>query len=349
MATEEQYMQRCIDLARLGEGDVSPNPMVGCVIVSGGKIIGEGYHRRYGRPHAEVNAIGLVKDQELLKKSTLYVSLEPCSHFGKTPPCTDLIISKKIPGVVIGTIDTSEKVAGKGVEKLIKAGIDVSVGVLEEECRELNKRFFTYHEKKRPYIILKWAQTIDGFIDIDRGEEDFGEPTWITGETALRMGHKIRSAEDAILVGRKTAVKDNPSLKVYNWAGRDPVRVVLDPSLKLPKNLKLFDNSAKTLVFNSIIARTEKNTEYIKIKSGHNLLPEILDELYNRQILSLIVEGGRQLLESFLTGNLWDEIHQFAGNKIFCSGVKAPPVSGVLISEEQFDSDRLKVFRNQGA
>ena len=346
MDTNEKYMNRCLELARLGAGSAAPNPMVGSVIVHNEKIIGEGYHQKHGGPHAEVNAIHSVKDRELLKESTIYVTLEPCAHFGLTPPCSDLIVENRIPNVVIGTIDPFAEVAGKGIEKLKKAGINVTIGILESECRELNKRFFTFHEKKRPYIILKWAQTIDGFIDIDRLEEEFGEPTWITGDLALRLVHKIRSEEDAILVGRNTAEKDNPSLTVRNWKGRNPIRLVVDSKLHLPDNLNLFDRTEKTFVFNVIKEETKGNLAYIKIDDDNNFVSQIVAKLFDLNIQSVIVEGGRQLLESFIESGTWDEAHQFIGNKFFGKGIPAPKITGNAVITERLDSDILHVWRN---
>jgi diaminohydroxyphosphoribosylaminopyrimidine deaminase/5-amino-6-(5-phosphoribosylamino)uracil reductase len=346
MTTDEKYMSRCLELAKLGAGSTAPNPMVGSVIVHNGKIIGEGYHQKHGEPHAEVNAINSVANPKLLPESTIYVTLEPCAHFGLTPPCSDLIVSHRIPRVVIGTIDPFAEVAGRGIEKLERGGVDVTLGVLENECRELNKRFFTFHEKKRPYIILKWAQTVDGFIDIDRTQKEFGEPTWITGDLALRLVHKIRSHESAILVGRKTAEKDNPSLTVRHWSGKNPMRLVLDRKLQLPQSLNLFDQTEKTVVFNSVKNSTDKNIELREIDFNKNIVPQILDELYKLNIQSVIVEGGKQLIESFIDAAIWDEIHLFTGNKFFYSGVKAPKISGKIIAAEVLDSDHLTVFRN---
>ncbi len=346
MTTNEKQMDRCLKLAKLGAGNTSPNPMVGCVIVHKGKIIGEGYHQKYGEAHAEVNAINSVANPELLKESTLFVTLEPCSHFGLTPPCSDLIVANKVSKVVIGTIDPFAKVAGKGIEKLRKAGIEVEVGILENECRELNKRFFTFHEKKRPYIILKWAQTLDGFIDIERTNEEFGEPTWITGRNALRRVHEIRAEEDAIFVGTNTALKDNPSLTVRRCPGRNPIRVVIDNKLRLPKNLNIFDGLVKTIVFNSKKNGETKNTLFVKIDFNRDVLPQILKELYNKKILSVIVEGGKQLLESFIDTKLWDETHLFVGNKYFYNGISAPQISGNIVSSENLDSDKLIVYKN---
>jgi len=339
-------MNRCLELAKLGAGYVAPNPMVGSVIVYKGKIIGEGYHQNYGEPHAEVNAINSVKNKDLLKESTIYVTLEPCAHFGLTPPCSSLIIEKKIPKVVIGTIDTFAKVAGKGIEKMKNAGIDVQVGLLENECREINKRFFTFHEKKRPYIILKWAQTSDGFIDIDREQNHFGEPTWITGEKALLKVHEMRAKEDAIIVGTKTAIKDNPALTVRLCKGKNPLRIVLDNHLRLPENLKLLDNSTPTLVFNSIRNEIKGNTRYIEIDFAENLIEQIAAKLYSLNMQSLIVEGGKQLLESFMESGTWDEAHVFVGNKVFKKGVGAPEMPEQLIHFEKLEDDEFFIYKN---
>ncbi|MEE4285727.1 MAG: bifunctional diaminohydroxyphosphoribosylaminopyrimidine deaminase/5-amino-6-(5-phosphoribosylamino)uracil reductase RibD [Mariniphaga sp.] len=346
MEVNEKYMKRCIELARLGAGSVAPNPMVGCVLVCQGKIIGEGFHQKYGGAHAEVNAINAVSQPELLKQSTLYVSLEPCAHHGLTPPCSDLIVEKQIPKVVIGTIDPFSEVAGKGVEKLRKAGIEAEVGILEKDCRELNKRFFTFHEKKRPYVILKWAQTLDGFIDTYRKPEDFGKPTWITGDLALRLVHKIRSEEGAILVGTNTAEKDNPSLTVRHWTGKNPVRAVLDKNLRLSPSLHLFDGASKTLVFNAGKNESSEKIEWIKIDFKQEIVPQILHTFYHRKINSVIVEGGKQMLDSFIRQNLWDEAHIFIGNKFFHNGVSAPEIQGKVLNCEILDNDWLKVLIN---
>jgi len=340
-------MNCCLELARMGAGNVSPNPMVGCVIVHNGIIIGEGYHEKYGESHAEVNAIKAVKTPGLLKESTLYVSLEPCAHFGLTPPCSDLIIEKKIPNVVIGTIDSFAKVAGKGIERMNKAGINVKLGIFEKECREINKRFFTFHEKKRPYILLKWAETTDGFIDFDRTKNQFGEPSWITGENALIKVHRMRAEEDAILVGTNTALKDNPSLTVRHCEGRNPLRLVIDNRLRLPENLNLFDGTVRTIVFNSLKAEENRNIEFVRIDFHKKIIPQILKNLYQQNIQSLIVEGGKQLLESFIEANLWDEAFRFVGNKHFTSGIKAPHISGTIIHSEMIDSDQLFVYKNR--
>lgn len=346
MTNHEKYMSRCLELAGLGASDAAPNPMVGCVIVCRGKIIGEGWHRRYGGAHAEVNAVSAVKTPELLAESTLYVSLEPCAHFGKTPPCSDLIIEKKIPTVVIGTVDPFAEVAGKGIEKLRRAGVQVDVGILEAECREINRRFFTFHEKKRPYILLKWAQTTDGFMDIARMPDDYGQPTWITNELSRRLVHQTRTREAAILVGTNTALKDNPSLTAREWSGPQPLRLVTDRTLRLPPNLHLFDGAVPTLVFTEKQQAAAGNAEWVSIDFQKNIPGQILAELFRRGIQSVMVEGGPQLLESFIGQNLWDEAHIYTGNTLFFNGVAAPKIQGEPVSQEQLDDCRLHVLRN---
>ena len=347
MTTAEKYMSRCIQLAQKGAGSVSPNPMVGCVIVHNNQIIGEGYHEKCGQAHAEVNAIASVTNKNLLKESTLYVSLEPCAHYGKTPPCSDLIVEKQIPHVVIGTIDPFAKVAGKGIEKLKNAGIKVELDILGGECRELNRRFFTYHQEKRPFVILKWAQTRDGFIDFNRTEENFGEPTWITGPKALKRVHQLRAEEDAIMVGTNTAQKDNPSLTVRHCEGKNPLRIVLDRQLRLQKSLHLFNDSTPTIIFNASEEKTTGNTSYVKIDFSADVLRQVLDHLYSLNQLSLIVEGGQQLLNTFIENNLWDEAHVYTGNKFFKKGIKAPKIAGTPKVTEQIDDDELTIFRNK--
>jgi diaminohydroxyphosphoribosylaminopyrimidine deaminase / 5-amino-6-(5-phosphoribosylamino)uracil reductase len=346
METDETYMSRCIELAALGAGNVAPNPMVGCVIVYNGKIIGEGFHQKYGQAHAEVNAVNSVTDRELLKSSVMYVSLEPCAHHGLTPPCADLIVREQIPKVVIGIADPFAEVAGKGIERLQNAGLEVEVGVLEKECRELNRRFFTFHTRKRPYIILKWAQTADGFIDTDRLIPNYGQPTWITGDTALRLVHKIRSEENAIMVGTFTAEKDNPHLTVRHWAGDNPTRILIDKNLRLPQNLNLFDGTVPTIIFNSQKQEITGMVSWVKIDFQKNIVPQMLEELYARKILSLIVEGGKQLIESFSGSGIWDEMHVYTGSRFFAGGVRAPLTAGKFTAEEWLDTDSLKIFRN---
>lgn len=345
MSTPNIFMQRCLDLALLGMGDVAPNPMVGCVIVHDGIIIGEGYHQKFGQPHAEVIAIRSVKNPELLPQSTLYVSLEPCSHFGKTPPCSDLIIESRIPHVVIGTIDPFAKVAGKGIERMKNAGIMVEVGVLENECCELNRRFFTFHEKKRPYILLKWAQTLDGFIDTDRTETQ--HPTWITNAFAKRLVHKQRSEESAILIGTNTAQYDNPALTVREWTGNQPIRMVIDRTGRLDKSLHIFDDKAQTWVFTSLRKQETGDSKFITLDFNQDILPQMLSELYERNILSVVVEGGSILLNSFLQDDLWDEAFVYTGNQFFGKGVAAPHISGETIGFEKLDNCKLHVIRNK--
>lgn len=346
MSTDKSFMKRCLKLAKKGAGSVAPNPMVGCVVVHKGKIIGEGYHEKYGEAHAEVNAIRSVKSQELLKESTLYVTLEPCAHHGKTPPCSDLIVEKKVPKVVIGTIDPFAEVAGRGIEKMQKAGIQVELGLMEKDCRELNKRFFTFHQKHRPFIILKWAQTTDGFIDIDRETKNFGEPTWITGPEALLRVHQLRAIENAIIVGTHTAEKDDPSLTVRHCEGTNPLRLVLDKNLRLPLQLKLFNSDSETIIINSFRNKKKGNLEFIRVDYTQNILPQVLEILYQKEKLSLIVEGGRTLLQSFIDQQLWDEAHVYTGNKLFKSGVKAPQLNGIPVKLEKMGQDTLEIFHN---
>ncbi len=324
MHSDETYMQRCIDLALPGLGHVAPNPLVGAVVVYKDQIIGEGYHRLYGGPHAEVEAIQSVKDQTLLKRSTLYVNLEPCCHHGKTPPCTDLIRKSGIPNVVIGTVDPFGAVAGKGVARLRSNNVNVRVGVMKEACRDLNKRFFTFHEKKRPYVILKWAQTADGYIDINRKPKAAKRPTWITSEHLRMLVHKWRTEESAIMVGTETALKDNPRLNVRDWHGPSPVRIVIDRNLNLDLDYNLLDNTQPTFIFNNLQNKTSGQNRFIQIPFDRDILPEILNVLYEEQLQSLIVEGGRKLLQSFIESNLWDEARVFTGNQFFCDGIKAP-------------------------
>ncbi len=325
METHEFYMHRCIELAKQGLGKVAPNPLVGSVIVHEGKVIGEGYHREYGKAHAEVNAIHSVKDPSLLQQSILYVNLEPCCHHGKTPPCTDLIIQHKIPHVVIGAVDPFDAVAGKGISKLRNNGVKVDVGIQKPASMRVNRRFFTFHQKKRPYIILKWAQTADAFIDIERLPATPARPTWITSEKLRMLVHKWRTEEQAIMVGTITALKDNPRLNVRDWTGPNPVRIVLDENLTLSSSLHLFDNSQNTLVFNQLTNKKENNTTWIKTDFSHpDFLTNILHELYNLQIQSLIIEGGQKLLTAFISKQIWDEARIFQGSKFFEKGLRAP-------------------------
>lgn len=346
MNMAEKYMDRCLDLARLGIGDVAPNPMVGCVIVHEEKIIGEGFHRHYGQAHAEVNAIHAVKNKELLKSATLYVNLEPCSHHGKTPPCSDLIIEHQIPHVVVGAVDPFDEVAGKGIEKMRQAGIQVDVGILEEECTWLNRRFFTFHQKKRPFLILKWAQTLDGFMDIDRSQIAFGQPTWISNELSRRQVHKQRTEEAAVLIGTNTAFKDNPLLTVREWSGKQPVRLVLDRKNRLPDDLHLKDGKNPTIVFIGVEAVSKTNLEFVALDFQKNTIPQVLAYLYEHELQSVIVEGGQRLLQSFIDQGLWDEAHVYFGNTFFMKGVSAPRLPAPPLKTENMHNTLLKVFVN---
>ena len=339
MQNEEFFMQRCIELASKAKGCASPNPMVGSVIVYNNKIIGEGYHEKYGSHHAEVNAINSVKDKSLLSKSTLYVNLEPCAHFGKTPPCSDLIIQNKIPEVVIGCVDTFSKVSGKGIERMRNVGIDVKVGVLENESRVLNKRFFTFHEKKRPYIILKWAESKDGFI----APKNQTKPFWMTSCESKKLVHKWRAEEDAILVGRITADKDNPSLTVREVEGSNPIRIVIDKDLKLSADFNLFNNDAKTIIFNQTKSEENNSNNYIKI-NFNNMTKNILQELHKQNIQSIIIEGGTKTLQSFIDKKLWDEARIFTTKKTLIEGVQPPTIVGEIISEDETGDDRFKIL-----
>ncbi len=336
-------MQRCLQLAALGAGQVAPNPMVGAVLVYAGRIIGEGYHQQYGAPHAEVNCINNVAyaDKGFIENSTMYVSLEPCVHFGKTPPCADLIIANKIPHVVIGCRDSFAAVAGKGIEKLQRAGIKVTVGVMENECLSLNKRFFTFHEKQRPYIILKWAQSSDGNI----GKHDSSQLK-ISNEFTNRLVHKWRSEEAAILVGTNTALLDDPSLTTRLWPGKNPVRLVIDSELKLPMHLKLFDGLAKTIVFNYRKQSETENLVYHKLNKEENILTQILSVLYKVNIQSVIVEGGAKLLQSFIEEGLWDEARVISNAELTIgNGVTAPVLkNNILVDEQKINTDVIAFY-----
>ena len=307
MTKDEKYIRRCIQLARNGMCNAAPNPMVGAVIVHNDRIIGEGYHARCGEGHAEVNAIRSVKDESLLQESTIYVSLEPCSHYGKTPPCADLIIRKGIPRVVVGCVDPFSLVSGRGIQKLKDAGIDVKVGVLEAECRQLIKRFVTFNTQQRPYITLKWAESADGFIDINREE---GQPVVLSTPITSMYVHKQRAEHHAILVGRRTALLDNPSLTTRNWYGKNPVRLVIDKELTLPTSLKLFDGSAPTWIFTAQDKASTSQVIYFKLDFSRSILPQILQKLYENKLQALLVEGGSRLLQSFIDEGLWDEIYR---------------------------------------
>ena len=338
---DQKYMRKCLQLAGNGFGMVAPNPMVGCVIVSNGKVIGEGFHQKYGDSHAEVKAIQSVSKKTSLKGSTLYVSLEPCSHHGKTPPCTNLIVKSEIGRVVIGAKDTNSEVTGSGKLKLEENGLEVVMGVLEKECREQNKRFFSHTDRKRPYVILKWAQTINGFISENRNKQ-----TWITGPESIELVHKWRTEEQAILVGTNTALVDNPRLTARKQNGNNPVRVVLDRNLRLPQDLNLFDRSVPTLVCNVMKGFHYESLEYVKVNFGADLVSHILEVLYQRNLQSVIVEGGSQLLDSFIESGLWDEARVFTGSVKFASGLHAPVVSKEPSLIEQIGDDELYYYKN---
>ena len=348
MSGHELYMQRCLDLAVLGIGKVSPNPMVGAVIVHDERIIGEGYHRQYGQAHAEVNAISQVlanfeNAAELLRNSTIYVSLEPCAHHGKTPPCADLIVAHQIPNVVVGCTDPFEQVNGSGIGKLQAAGIKVMSGVLEQECQWLNRRFFTRVQKKRPYVILKWAQTADGFFAPGDGSQ-----FWITGEESRRLVHQWRSEEDAVLVGKNTAAVDNPKLDTRFWPGRSPKRIVIDRKLSLSKTLNLFDQSVETFIFNELKTDVEGKIKYIALEDFDRFVPHyILFQLYLQDIQSLIIEGGAHTLNTFIAAGLWDEARIFTGKALLGSGIKAPVLNEIEPEEFTFADDRLAIIYNK--
>ena len=341
MKTHEYFIEKCISLARKGILNVSPNPMVGCVIVYDGEIIGEGYHKEYGKNHAEVNAINSVKDKSVLKNSILYVNLEPCCHHGKTPPCTDIIIKYNIPKVVIGCIDTFTKVSGQGIKKLKNNSVEVIYGVLEKDCIELNKRFFCYHINKRPYIILKWAKSKDNFIAPINQKKSF----WMTSDESKKLVHNWRAEEDSILVGRKSVVADNPSLTVRECEGKNPIRIVIDKELSLNEKSNVFDDQSETIVFNNIKTAIIGKRTYLKA-DFNNLNQDILKQLYNRDILSLIIEGGAITINSFIEKNLYDEIRIFTTDKFLKKGVNSPKLPEVnLIETNIINNDKLEVYK----
>jgi diaminohydroxyphosphoribosylaminopyrimidine deaminase/5-amino-6-(5-phosphoribosylamino)uracil reductase len=343
--TQEKYISRCIQIAKNGLGTSYPNPMVGSVIVYDGKIIGEGWHRKAGEPHAEVNAVQSVKDKSILEKATIYVSLEPCSHFGKTPPCCDLIIKSGIPNVVIGTVDPNIQVAGNGIKKLIEAGVNVTVGVLEEECFQLNKRFFTFHNKKRPFIILKWAESQDGFIAPAEKEEK--KPVWITNQYSRQLVHKWRSEEQAILVGTQTAIDDNPKLDVRDWTGNNPIRIVLDAKGRIPKDNHLFDSQIKTIVIcQESEANTQENCIFESIDFEGNIAEQALKIFYKHQIQSIIVEGGLRTIQTFIDAGIWDEARVFKGNTFINEGTAAPKLLLQESTKQFIITDGLIISRN---
>ena len=325
-ASDIQFMRRCLQLARCGSGSTSPNPMVGAVIVHDERIIGEGYHVRAGEPHAEVNAVRSVReaDKPLLCSSTMYVSLEPCSHYGKTPPCCDMIISLGIPRVVVGIADINARVNGAGISRMRAAGIEVVVGVLEDECYRLNRAFFVSHREYRPFVTLKWAQSADGYIDARR---EGGSPVLISTPVSRVAVHKLRAAHDAILVGTNTAFLDNPSLDIRYWTGRTPLRLVIDKSGVLPASLRLFDGAIRTIVYTTSegASLSGKNVEQVVLDASEDLLPQILRHLHSLKVNSLLVEGGTALLQSFIDSSLWDSVRvEVNGSLLLGDGVPAP-------------------------
>lgn len=341
MTFDEQMMHRGLQLAALGRGNVAPNPMVGAVIVHNGNIIGEGYHQQFGGPHAEVNAVNSVQYPEMLSESTIYVTLEPCSHFGKTPPCADLLVAKKFKRVVVGTLDAHAKVYKKGIKRLEENGIDVLVGVCEEECQELNRAFFTFHEKKRPLVLLKWAQTQNGLIDNSEGKT--GKVSWISApETQVKV-HQWRSEFDAILVGKNTVLNDNPSLTVRAVAGKNPTRILLDSNNEVPLTATIFNKEAKTIVFN---VQIQSDTDAAKRVKMETINPEkILQVLYENEIQSVLIEGGKRVLQTFIDAKLWDEARIITGQTTFESGTEAPQIIGQKIQEEVFYGDHITYIR----
>lgn len=343
---DEKFMFRCIQLGKSALGTAAPNPMVGCVIVHNDTIIGEGYTSPYGGPHAEANAIDSVRDTSLLSEATLYVTLEPCSHFGKTPPCADLILKHTIPEVVIGLRDPHEKVAGSGIQKLRDSGCRVTTGVLQHECRQLHKRFLTFHEQKRPYIILKWAESRDGFMAPESKHRNHGrEPFWITNRRSRQLVHQWRSEEQAILAGTNTIVMDNPKLNTREWHGKSPVRVVLDKELKIRRDSNVYDGSEKTIVITQAGGQNNQpKTSYEVITFTKKLGQQICEILYKHQLLSVIVEGGSQTLSTFIEEDLWDEARIFTGNVLLHKGLKAPEISGSASRSLSIEDNSLNVI-----
>jgi diaminohydroxyphosphoribosylaminopyrimidine deaminase / 5-amino-6-(5-phosphoribosylamino)uracil reductase len=340
-SSDEIFMRRALELALLGQGNVAPNPMVGCVIVHENKIIGEGWHQQYGGPHAEVNAINAVADKSLLPASRIYVTLEPCSHYGKTPPCADLLIQHGVKDVVICNTDPNPLVKGAGIRKLLDTGCQVHVGLLEPEGLDLNRFFFTYHAQKRPYILLKWAETADGFI----GKTD-GTRLWISNKLSQKLVHKWRTEIQAIMVGTHTALVDNPRLNIRAWTGKNPTRVVLDKRLQLPGNLNLFDKSQPTLVYNFQKQETLPNLEWVKLDENQELIPALLQDLYARKIQSIMIEGGAVLLNSFIRAGLWDEACVFKSDiKLVEEGVAAPTLPLACLKHvSHIATDKLLIF-----
>ena len=340
----EQYIKRCLEISKLGIGTTRPNPSVGAVLVVDSKIIGEGFTSPYGGNHAEVNAINSIQNQELLKKATLYVTLEPCSHTGKTPPCSDLIITSGIKKVVIGCVDANSLVFGKGIERMRNAGCEVIVGVLEKECLKHHKRFFTFHTKKRPHVVLKWAETSDGFIAPKTKNKQ--APEWISNEISRQIVHKWRSEEHAILVGTKTVFDDNPSLDVRHWKGENPIRIIIDKELKIPRISKVYDASVKTIFINANKKTQKGNIFFETIDFSKPIASQICALLFDHKIQSVIIEGGAKTLQTFIDENFWDEARVFKSDVRFVEGVQAPKLNSFSCNEVFIHQDRLKTFIN---
>jgi diaminohydroxyphosphoribosylaminopyrimidine deaminase/5-amino-6-(5-phosphoribosylamino)uracil reductase len=340
------FMKRCLQLAEKGLGRTRSNPLVGAVVVHNSRIIGEGYHRDYGGPHAEVHAIESVKQKDLLKNSILYVNLEPCSHHGKTPPCTDLIISSRIPSVVIGSTDPSAKVRGKGIVHLRNSGCQVEEGILQKESVFLNRRFFTFHSRERPYIILKWAESADGFIDVFRKPEDPIGPNWISGPLERILVHQWRSQEEALLVGTNTVLVDDPGLDVRLWPGRSPIRLVIDRDLKIGMDHKIFSGPQKTILFNNKAHETGERLQLVRVDFSRSIWPEIMKFLFESDILSIMVEGGANTLKSLILEGLWDEARVFKGTKLFHEGIPAPKITSVDPSRYPTWRTHLEIYHN---
>jgi len=341
----QQYMQKALELAAFGIGNVAPNPLVGCVIVHDNKIIGEGWHQKFGGPHAEVNAINTVKDKQLLAESTLYVTLEPCNHHGKTPPCVDLIAKYKIPKVVIATLDVNPIVSGKGVARLKENGVEVTFGILEQEARFQNRRFITFYEKKRPYIILKWAQSADGFIDKKREIGESGS-FQISGKAAQIALHQWRSEEAGILVGKNTALIDNPKLNTRLWAGNNPVRIIIDTNLEVPRTHHIYDNSVRTFIFNRLETRAIFSTQLIQLDFTKPIIPKIFEYAAYENIQSILVEGGAYTIQQFIQANLWDEARVITSQNYLGEGLLAPKLDLKSNENSIMGNDKLEVFYN---
>jgi diaminohydroxyphosphoribosylaminopyrimidine deaminase / 5-amino-6-(5-phosphoribosylamino)uracil reductase len=345
---DELYMRRCFELASHGLGNTRTNPLVGSVIVHQGRIIGEGYHHVYGGPHAEVNAIRNVKEKSLLPESTIYINLEPCSHFGKTPPCSTLILNHRIPRIVISNIDPFPSVSGKGIEALKSAGTEVVDGVLSGEGAFLNRRFLTFHNKKRPYIILKWAETSDGFIDIERQAGDPVGTNWITDDVARTLVHKWRAEEAGLMVGTNTIIADDPKLNVRRWSGNSPLRITFDRNGRIPESANILDNSQDTLIFTCNQERYSGKTNSVLVNHDYQM-GDVLTELYDQKIISILVEGGQQLHTSFISAGLWDEARVFKGRMKFSQGVKAPVLYQQPDEIVQFEGSDLSIYFREGA